>query len=242
MSRLLKIVRLFGRISSLLQVSFAKETYNFKELTNRSHPIIIVYSSVYKSLEIYLYLYGEHISHVCVCKHAARMCVQACSTVFVLCFERYTYTSTLFSPDKFKQKLGFFFCISSFWVETARIFDNPNTPKFGFFLSDPILCLMCFKEISIFGRRRLEIRGECVVVYLAFFLSDPFLSLALPPNSLLSVALPRTSSSFHFSSAPPYLLTLSCSLPSTPFLFSLSLPPLCFLGTPSSPSLSLPST
>jgi len=80
MSRLLKIVRLFGRISSLLQVSFAKETYNFKELTNRSHPIIIVYSSVYKSLEIYLYLYGEHISHVCVCKHAARMCVQACST------------------------------------------------------------------------------------------------------------------------------------------------------------------
>jgi len=38
-SRLLKIVGLFCRISSLLSGSFAKETYSFKEPTNRSHPI-----------------------------------------------------------------------------------------------------------------------------------------------------------------------------------------------------------
>jgi len=38
-SRLLKIIGLFGRISSLLQGCFAKETWNFKEPTNRSHPI-----------------------------------------------------------------------------------------------------------------------------------------------------------------------------------------------------------
>ena len=38
-SRLLTIIGLFCRISSLLQGSFAKETHNFKELTNRSHPI-----------------------------------------------------------------------------------------------------------------------------------------------------------------------------------------------------------
>ena len=38
-SRLLKIVGLFCRISSLLCSSFAKETYNFKEPTNRRHPI-----------------------------------------------------------------------------------------------------------------------------------------------------------------------------------------------------------
>jgi len=38
-SRLLKIIGLFCRISSLLQGSFAKETYNLKEPTNRSHPI-----------------------------------------------------------------------------------------------------------------------------------------------------------------------------------------------------------
>jgi len=38
-SRLLKIIGLLCRISSLLKGSFAKETYNFKEPTNRSHPI-----------------------------------------------------------------------------------------------------------------------------------------------------------------------------------------------------------
>jgi len=39
-SRLLKITGLFGRIQSLLHVSFAKETYYLKEPTNRSHPIV----------------------------------------------------------------------------------------------------------------------------------------------------------------------------------------------------------
>jgi len=38
-SRLHKITGLFCRISSLLHGSFAKETYIFKEPTNRSHPI-----------------------------------------------------------------------------------------------------------------------------------------------------------------------------------------------------------
>ena len=36
--RLLKIIGLFCRIQSLLQGSFEKETYNFKESSNRSHP------------------------------------------------------------------------------------------------------------------------------------------------------------------------------------------------------------
>ena len=39
-NRLLKIISLFCRIPSLLQGSFAKETYNFKEPTNRSHPTV----------------------------------------------------------------------------------------------------------------------------------------------------------------------------------------------------------
>jgi len=38
-SRLLQIIGLFFRISSLLLGSFAKEMYNFKEPTNCSHPI-----------------------------------------------------------------------------------------------------------------------------------------------------------------------------------------------------------
>jgi len=40
-STLLKITGLFCRIWSLLQGSFAKETYYFKEPTNRSHPTVI---------------------------------------------------------------------------------------------------------------------------------------------------------------------------------------------------------
>ena len=39
LSRLLQIIGLFCRIQSLLQGSFAKETYTFKEPTNRSRPI-----------------------------------------------------------------------------------------------------------------------------------------------------------------------------------------------------------
>jgi len=38
-SRIDKIIGLFCRISSLLQASFAKETYNFIDPTNQSHPI-----------------------------------------------------------------------------------------------------------------------------------------------------------------------------------------------------------
>ena len=40
-SRLLKMIGLFGRTSSLLWVSLAKETYHNKEPTNRSHPIVV---------------------------------------------------------------------------------------------------------------------------------------------------------------------------------------------------------
>jgi len=42
-SRLLKIIGLFCRRQSLLLGSFAKETYYFKEPTNRSHPILPMY-------------------------------------------------------------------------------------------------------------------------------------------------------------------------------------------------------
>jgi len=44
-SRLLKIISLLCRISSLLNGSVAKETNNFKEPTNRSHPIAQCVSS-----------------------------------------------------------------------------------------------------------------------------------------------------------------------------------------------------
>ena len=43
-SRLLEIIGLFCSISSLLQGSFARETYDFKEPTTRSHPISVCLS------------------------------------------------------------------------------------------------------------------------------------------------------------------------------------------------------
>ena len=45
-SRLLKIIGLFCRISSFLYVSFVKETCNFKEPTHRSHPISLIHDSL----------------------------------------------------------------------------------------------------------------------------------------------------------------------------------------------------
>ena len=47
--RLLKMIGLFCRISSLLFGSFAKETYKLKEPTNRSHPIrLVTHYVIYK--------------------------------------------------------------------------------------------------------------------------------------------------------------------------------------------------
>ena len=56
-SRLLKIIGLFCRISSLLQGSFAKENYDFKEPTNRSHPI-------QEYAEFYTHILVTHTRHL----------------------------------------------------------------------------------------------------------------------------------------------------------------------------------
>jgi len=58
-SRLLKMINLFCGISSLLQGSFTKATYNFKEPINRSHPIAIC--SVSGNVE-YKYPYAMYIA------------------------------------------------------------------------------------------------------------------------------------------------------------------------------------
>ena len=51
-SRLLEIIGLFCRISSLLYSSFAKETYNFEEPTNRSHSIITCDSALASAIAL----------------------------------------------------------------------------------------------------------------------------------------------------------------------------------------------
>ena len=68
-SRLLKIIRLFCRISSLLQDSFAKETYSFQEPTNRSHRVLDIHIHALNKQVMYthtLSLTHTHTSTVCV--------------------------------------------------------------------------------------------------------------------------------------------------------------------------------
>jgi len=60
-SRLLKILGLFCRIESLLLGSFAKKTYNFKEPTNRSHPIMYhARKCIYTHICIITYKWHTH--------------------------------------------------------------------------------------------------------------------------------------------------------------------------------------
>ena len=62
-SRLLKTTGLFCRIQSVLEGSFAKETYHFKERTNRSHPIVgIVHVPQYCTFAIIYRVNAPHSS------------------------------------------------------------------------------------------------------------------------------------------------------------------------------------
>jgi len=64
-SRLLKITGFFCRISSFSKGSFAKETYNFKEPTNRSHPILLGWIDGVNTMALELTF--ENVVCVCVC-------------------------------------------------------------------------------------------------------------------------------------------------------------------------------
>jgi len=97
-SRLLKFIGLFCKISSLLKGSFAKETYNFKEPANRSHPIhtfirdmtpsnvtgrvlpmhmcvyICIYTyMLYVCVYMYIYIYVHVYMYTHICKWAMNL-------------------------------------------------------------------------------------------------------------------------------------------------------------------------
>jgi len=56
-SRLLRSIGLFCRISSVLYGSFAKETYDFKEPTSRIHPIATSRQRI-PDTSIYMYIHS----------------------------------------------------------------------------------------------------------------------------------------------------------------------------------------
>ena len=68
------MIGLFCRILSLLWVSFAKETYHFKEPTNRSHPMCkAVCDSVWQCVTVC----GSVLQRVAVCCTALVLSGQA---------------------------------------------------------------------------------------------------------------------------------------------------------------------
>jgi len=77
-SRLLKSIGLFCRISSLLQGSFAKETYNLKESTTCSHPVVwcVTWNFCVCNIHICMYI-------CCVCSIHICMYIYVCMYVYI---------------------------------------------------------------------------------------------------------------------------------------------------------------
>ena len=116
--RRLKIIGLFCRVQSLLQGSFAKETYHFKEPTNRSHPIADVYMRWFQqtgfsrrvqhlldskfifvrhtSVYVYTYTTYMHILHTCVFVHMSREFPRCIYDAYIIHTSVYIYTYTTY--------------------------------------------------------------------------------------------------------------------------------------------------
>ena len=77
-SRLHKIICLFCKRALLKRLYSAKETYNFKEPTNRSHPIataeslLCVYECIHKCIHIYIHTCIYIHTYMYVCTITAR--------------------------------------------------------------------------------------------------------------------------------------------------------------------------
>ena len=86
-SRLLQIIGLSCRISSLLKGFFAKETYTFKEPTNRSHQIVAQYVDPSRLLLVWLhdtYIYKHKMyKQIFITKYYIHACVCMCVGIHI---------------------------------------------------------------------------------------------------------------------------------------------------------------
>jgi len=92
-SRLLKIAGLFCRISSLLWGSFAIETYNFKEPTNRSHSMSSLSYPISNFFSVCVHVYIHSCVHIRMCVYI-RMCTYSCVHI-IMCAHMYTHYCVL---------------------------------------------------------------------------------------------------------------------------------------------------
>jgi len=81
-SRLLKIISLFCKRDLYKRRYSAKETNNFEEPTNRSHPICI-YIYTYICIYIMYICSDTHLQHLCMCIHVVYMCSSIHSHLYV---------------------------------------------------------------------------------------------------------------------------------------------------------------
>ena len=66
-SRLFQIIGLFCKRALYKRRYFAKETYNFKEPSNRSHPIPREYEQAETPIHIYVYTYTCIYKYIFIC-------------------------------------------------------------------------------------------------------------------------------------------------------------------------------
>ena len=82
-SRLLEIMGLFCRMSSLLQGFFAQETYHFKEPTNRSHPILKPTPKIQRRVRQRHPSQPEYVCHKHLYTHSGT--IKLCAQEFSIC-------------------------------------------------------------------------------------------------------------------------------------------------------------
>jgi len=83
-SRIDKIIGLFCRISSLLQGSFAKETYNFIDPTNQNQPIVKSRVQMSRVTHMSRCRRWYHFVRACVCE-SMYVCVCVCVCLMCVC-------------------------------------------------------------------------------------------------------------------------------------------------------------
>ena len=128
------MIGLFCRIQTLLQGSIAKETYNFKEPINRSHPIrMLEYTIVHERENVCMCL--------CACVHMlVRICAFVCVCVHVCCvyFQKpYFSYSSVFSRATPAWHVDPYFCSNAMCPSLSLRDKKSRKKRFRLYLLTP---------------------------------------------------------------------------------------------------------
>ena len=130
------MIGLFCRIQSLLQGSFAKETCNFKEPINRSHPMrMLEYAIVHiferKCVHVLVRVCSYAGAHMCTC---LCVCVHVCGVYFQKPYFSY---SSVFSRATPAWHVDPYFCNIAMCPSLSLCDQKSRKKKFRLFLLTP---------------------------------------------------------------------------------------------------------